>query len=102
MENKEDAVTIAPHMHKVVFENDSIRMLDVVVKPGDKADMHWHPKNMVFVIKPGLLRFTKKSGEYNDVELKENQVTSYEGEVWHIVENIGDRELRCIQIEFKK
>lgn len=96
-----DAVTTAPHMHKVVFENDKVRVLEVLVKPKDKAAMHGHPENIVYVIKPGLLRFTNQQGEIKDVNLETGQITS-SGENFHEVENIGDTELFAIQVEFKK
>ena len=37
MNEDQDAVTVAPHLHQVIFENDKIRVLKVVVKPGEKA-----------------------------------------------------------------
>ncbi len=99
---KNDAITIAPHIHKLVFENGAIRVLEVRVKPNDKAEMHWHPANMVYVINPGLLRFINEKGEAKDVELKKGQVTQSSSEVNHIVENIGTSELLALQVEFKK
>lgn len=36
----DDAVTIAPHLHEVIYEDDKMRILKVTVKPGDTADMH--------------------------------------------------------------
>lgn len=96
---QDDAVTVAPEVHTVVFENDEIRVLDVVVPPGYKSGLHWHPKNMGYVLVPGALRFTLPDGAVKDVELSLNQITQGEGA--HIVENIGTTEVRVIQIEFK-
>ena len=38
--NPNDAVNIAPHIHSVIFEDNKMRVLKVIVKPGDKAAMH--------------------------------------------------------------
>jgi len=96
----DDAVSIAPHIHSIVFENDKIRVLKVVVKPGDKAGMHWHPENINYILKPGTLRFTKPDGSTADVELTEGQVTS-SPESSHAVENIGNTDVQTIQVEMK-
>jgi oxalate decarboxylase/phosphoglucose isomerase-like protein (cupin superfamily) len=99
-DHSDDAVNIAPHIHSILFENDKIRVLKVVVKPGDKAGMHWHPENINYILKPGTLRFAKLDGSTVDVELTEGQVTS-SPESSHAVENIGDTEVQTLQVEMK-
>jgi len=49
----------------------------------------------------GVLRFTNEKGEARDIDLKSGQITQSDGEVNHIVENIGTTELLALQIEFK-
>lgn len=99
-EHQNDAVNIAPHLHEVIFEDDKMRVLKVTVKPGDTAEMHWHPQNINYLLKPGLLRFTKEDGSVVDVELSEGQVTS-SPESSHAVENIGDTTVETVQVELK-
>lgn len=95
-----DAVNIAPHLHSVIFEDDKMRVLKVVVKPGDKAEMHWHPQNINYILSGGTLRFKKEDGTSADVELTEGQVTS-SPESSHAVENIGDSNVETVQVELK-
>lgn len=99
LDHSDDAVGAAPEVHKTVFENESIRILDVVVPPQHKTQNHWHPKNTGYVIVPGTLRFTLPDGTVKDVALSAGQVTQGEGS--HIVENISNSEVRVIQVEFK-
>ncbi len=99
LNHQDDAVSAAPEVHRVVFENDTVRVLDVVVSPTQKTISHWHPKNMCYVLAGGTLRFTLPNGTIKDVTLADGQVT--EGEGSHIVENIGDNEVRVVQVEFK-
>lgn len=99
-EHDNDAVNVAPHMHEVVFEDDKIRVLKVTVQPKDKADMHWHPRNINYITGSGRLRFHKPDGSVVDVELNEGQVTSSD-ESSHVVENIGDSTVSTIQVELK-
>ena len=37
-----DAVAAAPKHHKVIFENDRLRVLDVTLEPHDEEPLHHH------------------------------------------------------------
>jgi hypothetical protein len=37
-----DAVTAAPENHKILLENDKVRVLEVVLKPGERENIHHH------------------------------------------------------------
>ncbi len=37
-----DAVNAAPKNHKVLYEDDKVRILEVTVEPGEKENMHYH------------------------------------------------------------
>ncbi len=41
----QDVVAVAPDSHKLVLENDQVRVIRVHVKPGEKVAMHSHPPN---------------------------------------------------------
>lgn len=99
-EKYRDAVIIAPYLHTTIFENDKVRVLKVKVKPGEKAQMHWHPENINYILSPGKLRFTKTDGPAVEVELKKGQVT-HSGPGSHVVENTGDTEVQTLQVEIK-
>jgi mannose-6-phosphate isomerase-like protein (cupin superfamily) len=100
-EHSDDAVNIAPHLHTVIFEDDKIRVLKVSVNPGDNAEMHWHPRNINYVLSAGTLRFNRTDGTTVDVDLSEGQVTSSRSESSHSVENVGDSLVETIQVELK-
>jgi hypothetical protein len=44
-----DAVTAAPRQHKVLFENDRLRVLEVTLEDGDEEPVHHHRWPSVFV-----------------------------------------------------
>jgi hypothetical protein len=44
-----DAVTAAPRQHKVLFENDRLRVLEVTLEGGDEEPVHHHRWPSVFV-----------------------------------------------------
>jgi hypothetical protein len=44
-----DAVQVAPHSHRVLFENAFIRVLEVTVAPGTREPMHHHRWPSIFL-----------------------------------------------------
>jgi hypothetical protein len=55
-----DAVAAAPNNHKVAFENEKVRVLEVTIKPGEKEPFHEHPLFSVMNIITGApLRITE-------------------------------------------
>lgn len=44
-----DAVIAAPANHKVVYENDHLRVLEVILEPGEEEPLHHHRWPSVFV-----------------------------------------------------
>lgn len=99
-ESIDDIVKISPDVHKVVFENDAIRVLEVTVKPGAKVPMHTNPENVNYIVKPGTLRLINPDGSSVDITLAEQQVIPAPvGR--HAVENVGATEVRTICIELK-
>jgi hypothetical protein len=44
-----DAVVAAPKHHKVLFENDNLRVLEVTLEPNDEEPIHHHRWPSVFV-----------------------------------------------------
>jgi hypothetical protein len=46
---KLDAVVAAPKNHKVIFENDRLRVLEVILEPGEEEPVHHHRWKSVFV-----------------------------------------------------
>jgi hypothetical protein len=46
---KLDAVAAAPKHHKVLFENENLRVLEVTLEPEDEEPVHHHRWHSVFV-----------------------------------------------------
>lgn len=56
-----DAVVAAPKNHKVLFENDRLRVLEVILDPGEEEPVHHHRWPSVFVfdrLKPPIHDFS--------------------------------------------
>ena len=96
----DDIVKLSPDVHRVLFENEAIRVLEVSVKAGAKVPMHTNPPNVNYIVKPGTLRLSEPDGSLVDLTLQERQVIPAPvGR--HAVENVGDTEVRTICIELK-
>jgi len=97
----DDIVAISPEVHQLVYENETIRMLEVSVKPGAKVPMHTNPANINYILQGGTLRLINPDGSLVDIQLTERQVIPAPvGR--HAVENIGQTEVRTLCIELKR
>jgi hypothetical protein len=45
-----DSINAAPKNHRVLFENDHVRLLEVAVQPGETENMHGHKYPSVFMM----------------------------------------------------
>ena len=95
-----DAVTVAPHIYKVVLENDRVRVLEVRGRPGDRTEMHSHPANVAIAITGGKYRFTSPDGRAVEAELKAGQAMYFDA-VEHAGEFTGDGESHAVLVELK-
>jgi oxalate decarboxylase/phosphoglucose isomerase-like protein (cupin superfamily) len=100
-EHVDDIVQISPDVHRVIFENGTIRMLEVTVTPGAKVPMHTNPENINYILEGGTLRLVDPDGAVVDVQVAERQVIAAPvGR--HAVENIGQTQVRTLCIELKR
>ena len=94
----EDPVKLSPENYKVLLKNKQVRVLEVMLKPGDKSPMHHHPDNVIYVIKGGSARFTDEKGKSQVVTLKTGEVM-YREDQHHEVENVGKTVIRVLNVE---
>ena len=86
--------------YKVVFENDSVRVLRITYGPHEKSVMHDHPNGVVVFLTDFSSRFTLPDGKTVDNTGKAGQA------IWapagkHLPENLGDKALEVILVELK-
>jgi len=84
----DDAAKVAPHVYKVVFENERARVLEVTMEPGSRAELHSHPDYFVYFLSGGKVKFTTAAGETQEIELPTGASMWREAEE-HATENIG-------------
>jgi quercetin dioxygenase-like cupin family protein len=97
----DDATRVAPHVYRVLFENERVRVLEVTMQPGERSDMHSHPDYFAYVLGDGgAVRFTMPSGETAELELPAGASMWREAEE-HATENVGRTVVRAIFLEPK-
>jgi hypothetical protein len=103
-----DAMTAAPQNHKVLFENEHVRVLDTHCDPGDTVPVHTHCWPGVLYIL-GVSDFVRRD-PHGRVLLDTRNSTNHApvgSSVWgdaltpHSLENVGGEVLRNITVELK-
>jgi hypothetical protein len=53
-----DACIAAPASHHVLFENDAVRVLEVIIEPGPREPLHTHRAPSVMIVdRPARIRY---------------------------------------------
>ncbi len=111
---KFDAVAAAPDHHKVIFENDMLRVLEVTLHPNDEEPLHHHRWPSVFVldavnpdihdISPEGERLPPSRDVMQAIEAWDGQgslVVNMAPQALGRVLNLGDKTVHGIRIEMK-
>jgi quercetin dioxygenase-like cupin family protein len=97
----QDMVKVAPKNCTVVLDNDRVRVVSVVIKPGEKLEMHSHAAHIVYALTSGKTKYAFSDGKTEEREVKAGQAVWSDG-VTHSAENIATTESRALVIELKK
>jgi len=95
-----DTAVVNAEMEHIRFENDRVRAIEGVLKPGDKEKVHSHPAFIVYVIAGGKIRNNFADGKVVEAELKTGDVLYREPQT-HWVENIGTTTIHFLVVELK-
>jgi len=99
----QDAAKVAPHLYRVVLENDKVRVLEYTSEPGTGVcgvGKHWHPAHVTVQLTPVKLRLTPDGGNSIEMDVPAG-VVFWEPAVMHTTENIGRGSARAYVIEIK-
>ena len=97
----EDLVKVMPNDVKVLVDNDRVRVLEVLHKPGVKEPMHSHPDYVSVYLNATRVKVTTPDGKTVEKDRKAGEV-AWSGPVTHALENIGTADQHVIVIELKK
>lgn len=102
-----DALLAAPGSHRLLLENDQVRVLDVVIEAGAREPEHTHQAVSVMIVdQPARIRyyqgdellFESQAGSASEPGVR---VRWMEPEGPHSVENIDEHRYHAIRLELK-
>jgi quercetin dioxygenase-like cupin family protein len=96
----QDPLKSNPDVYKLVFENSSVRVLRVNVKPGAKTTLHEHPDNVVVALSDAKVKFTGADGKAVEAALKADQAMWSPAEK-HMGESLEKKPVEVILVELK-
>ncbi len=96
----EDPIKVAPDMYSLVFENEKVRVMQVVFKPGQEIKRHSHPEHYVYVLEGGQLTVNRPEGAPTVADVKAGQVIWFPAET-HWEKNTGTTQVKLLVNELK-
>lgn len=108
--DEHDAVAAAPDSHRVLLENDRVRVLEVIIRPGEREPPHTHRwPSVMTVTEKARIRYYDADGELRfETPPRSGEATAELGADWlrpeglHSVENIDLRPFRALRVELKE
>ena len=103
-----DAVVAAPGNHRVVLENEHVRVLDVTVAPGEREPLHAHClPSVMYLMQEGVYRDYDASGKLVEEVTVAPPDSLFPMVLWldpqapHSVHNLDSRPTRLLRVELK-
>jgi hypothetical protein len=95
-----DPLRVAPDTHKIAFENQFVRVLDVHVPAGKTEPRHRHPHGMSVYFTDWDARVTADGGQ-PELHHRAAGTFAWSDAIIHTVENAGKTEGHILRIELK-
>lgn len=104
-----DALVAAPGFHTLLLENEDVRVLETVIRPGERTPVHTHCwPSVLYILAMGhfvrcddagkVLTDTRASGGF-----PEPGSTAWSAAMPpHTFENVGDTDVRVVNVELKR
>lgn len=104
-----DALIAAPEHHRLLLENDKVRVVETLIPVGERTAIHTHQWEGVLHVK-SWSDFVRRDDHDNVlVDTRTNEALRNPAEViWgpalppHSLENVGNQTLRIIAVELKE
>jgi hypothetical protein len=104
-----DAVVAAPRNHRVVLENEYVRVLDVTVAPGEREPLHAHCRpSVMYLMQEGAYKDYGAEGQLIEDVKVAPPASRFPMTLWlepqapHAVHNVDARATRLLRVELKR
>lgn len=95
-----DAVTSNPEKYRVVLENERVRVLDYIDRPGDRTALHHHPDFVLHALGPFERRLWFADGSQRLVSFRGGETVFMPAQT-HAGENVGATDTHVLIVELK-
>ena len=101
-----DAVVAAPKHHRLLLENDRVRVLDTRIEPGETVPVHTHRWPAAYRVL-SWSDFVRRDADGNVLADSRTSAASPPEAVWseplppHSLENVGSSVLHVVSVELK-
>jgi len=103
-----DALIAAPRHHKLLFENDFVRVIDALIPPGEITEVHTHqwPASLYIISWSDFIRYDQdqniilESKNLPGMPVPASSIWS-EPLVPHALKNIGNSDIHIVSVEIK-
>ena len=103
-----DALACAPEHHRLLFENEHVRVLDTRIGPGERSRLlaHEWPASLYVVSWSDFIRYDEHGAPVLDSRMLPQRPPAGSA-LWtgplgpHALENIGDAPLHIVAVEMK-
>lgn len=96
-----DAVIKAPQFHKLVFENEHLRILQAIVAPGEIVPFHSHQWNSIVLTLQGATFTTDDGNSVSEEECFPSAEYSEGSFKTYSYQNVGSTQFQAIVFELK-
>lgn len=96
----QDVAKVNPKTITVRLDNAKTRVLEALLPPGAREQMHSHPASIVYVLSGGRVRSHTPDGKTTEATYKAGDVL-YREPLTHWAENIGTKPIHLMVIELK-
>jgi len=95
-----DAVSVAPDVYQVLFEDHRVRVLSIRTAPGASSEMHSHPDMVLFAVSDCDWKLTTTDGESVEARIPKDEIF-YQEATSHAAKDIGTSGSYAIAVEMK-
>jgi hypothetical protein len=103
-----DALVAAPEHHKLLMENDSVRVIDTFIPPGQTTNLHTHkwPASLYVISWSNFIRYDHEGNIIVDSR-KLSPAPLPSSALWseplkpHRLKNVGESDIHIIAVELK-
>jgi quercetin dioxygenase-like cupin family protein len=91
----------ASNAYKVLVENDRVRVMEIVLNPGETAPMHNHPNgHIVYIVNDAKFKLEFPDGKSTEIDLKGGNAIMMDAGP-HETTNVGATVGRNLVVELK-